>query len=58
METGRKDKEFGAFLKWFINGGKETAVDGTISPLILSKVPLILPFWLEEYTSEKNLFYS
>ena len=28
VETGRKDKEFGAFLKWFINGGKETAVDG------------------------------
>lgn len=27
-ETGRKDKEFGAFLKWFLNGGNETVIDG------------------------------
>lgn len=27
-ETGRKDKEFGAFLKWFANGGSETEIDG------------------------------
>lgn len=27
-EMGRKDKEFGAFLKWFVNGGNETEVDG------------------------------
>lgn len=27
-ETGKKDTEFGEFLKWFVNGGKETAVDG------------------------------
>lgn len=26
-ETGRKDKEFGAFLKWFVNGGSETEID-------------------------------
>lgn len=28
METGRKDKEFGAFLKWFVNGGDKTEIDG------------------------------
>lgn len=27
-ETGRKDKEFGAFLKWFVNGGSETEISG------------------------------
>lgn len=27
-EMGRKDKEFGAFLKWFVDGGSETEVDG------------------------------
>lgn len=27
-ESGKKDTEFGEFLKWFVNGGKETAVDG------------------------------
>lgn len=27
-ETGRKDKEFGAFLKWFVNGGNKTEIDG------------------------------
>lgn len=27
-ETGKRDTEFGEFLKWFVNGGKETAVDG------------------------------
>lgn len=27
-ETGRKDKEFGAFLKWFANGGSKTEIDG------------------------------
>lgn len=27
-ETGRKDKEFGAFLKWFANDGNKTVVDG------------------------------
>lgn len=27
-EMGRKDNEFGAFLKWFVNGGKETEIDG------------------------------
>lgn len=27
-ETGRKDKEFGVFLKWFVNGGSETEIDG------------------------------
>lgn len=27
-ETGRKDKEFGDFLKWFVNGGNETEIDG------------------------------
>lgn len=27
-ETGKKDTEFGEFLKWFVNGGKETVVDG------------------------------
>lgn len=28
MEMGRKDKEFGAFLKWFVDGGNETESDG------------------------------
>ena len=27
-EIGRKDKEFGAFLKWFVDGGSETEIDG------------------------------
>lgn len=27
-ETGRKDREFGAFLEWFVNGGSGTMVDG------------------------------
>lgn len=27
-ETGRKDNEFGNFLKWFIGGGNETEIDG------------------------------
>lgn len=27
-EMGRKDKEFGAFLKWFVNGGSDTEIDG------------------------------
>lgn len=27
-ETGRKDKEFGAFLKWFVDGGSDTEIDG------------------------------
>lgn len=27
-ETGRKDNEFCDFLQWFVNGGKETAIDG------------------------------
>lgn len=27
-ETGRKDKEFGVFLKWFVESGSETVVDG------------------------------
>lgn len=27
-ETGRKDNEFCDFLKWFVNGGKETEIDG------------------------------
>lgn len=27
-ETGRKDKDFGAFLKWFVDGGSETEIDG------------------------------
>lgn len=27
-ETGRKDNEFCDFLQWFINGGKETEIDG------------------------------
>lgn len=27
-ETGRKDKEFGKFLKWFVNSGNETEIDG------------------------------
>lgn len=27
-ETGRKDKEFGAFLKWFVDGGNDTEIDG------------------------------
>ena len=26
-DTGRKDTEFGDFLKWFVNGGKETEID-------------------------------
>lgn len=29
-ETGRKDREFGAFLDWFVNGGSETEIDGKI----------------------------
>lgn len=28
MEMGRKDKEFGAFLKWFVDGGNDTEIDG------------------------------
>ena len=28
VEMGRNDKEFGEFLQWFINGGKETMIDG------------------------------
>ncbi|MCM1223702.1 MAG: DUF262 domain-containing protein [Lachnospiraceae bacterium] len=28
METGRKDTEYGKFLAWFIDGGKETEIDG------------------------------
>lgn len=27
-ETGRKDREFRAFLEWFMNGGSGTAIDG------------------------------
>lgn len=27
-ETGHKDKEFEKFLEWFVNGGKETEIDG------------------------------
>lgn len=27
-ETGRKDNEFCDFLQWFVNGGKETVIDG------------------------------
>lgn len=27
-ETGQKDREFGAFLEWFVNGGSGTAIDG------------------------------
>lgn len=27
-ESGRDDKEFGKFLSWFVNGGKETEIDG------------------------------
>lgn len=27
-EMGRKDKEFGAFLKWFVDGGSNTEIDG------------------------------
>lgn len=27
-KTGRKDREFGAFLEWFVNGGSETEIDG------------------------------
>lgn len=27
-ETGRKDEEFGEFLKWFVNGGSETEMGG------------------------------
>ena len=27
-EAGRKDKEFGAFLKWFADGGSDTEIDG------------------------------
>lgn len=27
-ELGRKDKEFGEFLNWFVNGGNETEIDG------------------------------
>lgn len=27
-ETGRKDTEFGTFLKWFMDGGRETEIDG------------------------------
>ena len=28
-ESGHEDKEYGKFLEWFINGGKETEIDGT-----------------------------
>lgn len=27
-ELGYKDREFGAFLNWFVNGGNETVIDG------------------------------
>lgn len=27
-ETGKNDKEFGNFLRWFVNGGSETAING------------------------------
>ncbi len=27
-QTGRKEREFGAFLDWFVNGGSETEIDG------------------------------
>lgn len=27
-EMGRRDKEFGTFLKWFVNSGSETEIDG------------------------------
>lgn len=27
-ETGRKDSEFGKFLEWFVDGGKEIEIDG------------------------------
>lgn len=27
-ESGRNDAEFGKFLKWFVNGGSETEIDG------------------------------
>ncbi len=28
MESGHEDKEFGKFLRWFVNGGNEIAIDG------------------------------
>lgn len=28
-ETGHEDMEYGKFLEWFVNGGKETEIDGT-----------------------------
>lgn len=28
VESGWKDKDFGKFLEWFVNGGKETEIDG------------------------------
>lgn len=27
-ETGQKDREFGAFLEWFVDGGSRTEIDG------------------------------
>ena len=27
VESGRKDEEFGEFLKWFINGGNQMEID-------------------------------
>lgn len=27
-ESGHEDREFGKFLKWFVNGGNETEIDG------------------------------
>lgn len=28
VESGHEEKEFGNFLDWFVNGGKETVIDG------------------------------
>ncbi len=30
VESGRKDEDFSGFLKWFVNGGNKTEVDGKI----------------------------
>ena len=37
-ETGRNDREFGNFLRWFVNGGSETEINGkTWSELNINK---------------------
>lgn len=65
-EMGRKDKEFGAFLKWFVDGGNGTAIDGRTwetldteratrdSNVVHGKVDYLVAV-MEQYFKEKQM---